>query len=135
VTSPLSAVPVERRRRAARSATVLAFVMLAVFAVAWLRPAPAVVRLFATVALFGAVFLGLIAWGLLRSVRLDAAEARLDAAVIGTLADSGAAGDCGHDHDPTKMHVTDAAPACSAGPDCDHSCADCVLARSRARES
>ena len=109
--------------------------MLAVFAVAWLRPAPVVVRLFATVALFGAVFLGLIVWGLLRSVRLDAAEARLDAAVIGTLADSGAGGDCGHDHDPTEMHVTDAAPLCGAGPDCDHSCADCVLARSRQREA
>ncbi len=55
--------------------------------------------------------------------------------MIGTLADSGAAGDCGHDHDPTEMHVTDAAPLCGAGPDCDHSCADCVLARGRAREA
>jgi hypothetical protein len=128
-------VPAERRRRAARSAGLLAFVMLAVFVVVWLRPAPVVIRLFATVALLGAVFLGLVAWGLLRSLRLDAREAQLDAAVMDTLADAGAAIDCGHEHDPTEMHVTDAEPACGAGPACDHTCAECVLARSPNRES
>jgi hypothetical protein len=74
----------------------LAFVMLAVFVVVWLRPAPVVIRLFATVALLGAVFLGLVAWGLLRSLRLDAREAQLDAAVRDALVDAGGAIDCGH---------------------------------------
>jgi hypothetical protein len=113
----------------------LAFVMLAVFVVVWLRPAPVVIRLFATVALLGAVFLGLVAWGLLRSLRLDAREAQLDAAVRDALADAGGAIDCGHEHDPTEMHVTDAEPSCRAGPACDHTCAECVLARSPNRES
>jgi hypothetical protein len=134
VTSPLSAVPASRRRRAARSAGLLAFVLLAVFLVVWLRPAPVVFRLFATLALLGAIFLGLITWALLRSLRLDTREARLDAAVMDALADAGGP-DCGHDHDPTEMHVTDAEPSCGAGAACDHTCAECVLARSRERES
>jgi hypothetical protein len=135
VTTPLSAVPAERRRRAARLAGFLALIMVAVFVVAWLRPAPAVIRLFATMALLGAVLLGLMAYGLLRSLRLDAHQARLDAAVRGALADADAACDCGHDHDPTEMHVTDGAPACGRGATCDHSCAECVLARSADRDS
>jgi hypothetical protein len=70
-----------------------------------------------------------------RSLRLDAREARLDAAVIETLADARSGSGCGHDHDPTEMHVADTESACGAGPDCDHSCADCVLARGREREA
>ena len=131
----MSAVPAERRRRAARSAGLLAFIMLAVFVVVWLRPAPVVIRLFGTMALIGAIFLGLIAWGLLRSLRLDAREAQLDAAVMDALAGAGGGVGCGHDHDPTEMHVTDAEPTCGAGPACDHTCAECVLARSRHHES
>jgi hypothetical protein len=113
----------------------LAFVMLAVFVVVWLRPAPVVIRLFGTLALVGAIFLGLITWGLLRSLRLDAREAQLDAAVMDALTGAGDAVGCGHDHDPTEMRVTDAEPTCGAGPACDHTCPDCVLARSRDRES
>ena len=109
--------------------------MLAVFVVVWLRPAPVVFRRFATLAVLGAIFLGLIAWGLLRSLRQDAREAQLDVAVMDALADTGRAIDCGHDHDPTEMHVTDAEPTCGAGPACDHTCAECVLARSRHHES
>lgn len=112
----------------------LALVLLGVFVVVWLRPAPVVFRLFATLALLGAIFLGLITWGLLRSLRLDAREAQLDAAVMDALADAGGH-NCGHDHDPTELHVTDAEPACGAGSACDHTCAECVLARSRDRES
>jgi thiol:disulfide interchange protein len=112
----------------------LAFVMLAVCVVVWLRPAPVVIRLFGTLALVGAIFVGLITWGLLRSLRLDAREVQVDAAVMDALA-AGAPIDCGHEHDPTEMHVTDAEPACSAGPACDHTCAECVLARSPNRES
>jgi len=131
----LSAVPAHRRRRAARSAGLLAFVMLAVCIVVWLRPAPVVIRLFGTLALVGAIFLGLITWGLLRSLRLDAREAQLDAAVMDALADAGGAVGCGHDHDPAEVHVTDAGATCDAGPACDHTCAECVLARSRDRGS
>ena len=109
--------------------------MLAVFVVVWLRPAPAVIRLFGTLALAGAILLGLMAWGLLRSLRLDAREAQLDAAVMDALAGAGGDVGCGHDHDPTEMHVTDAEPICGAGAACDHTCAECVLARSRHHES
>jgi hypothetical protein len=128
----LSSVPADRRQRAARSAALLAVVMVAVFAVAWLRPAPGVVRLFATVALLGAVLLGLISWGLRTSVRQDADAARLDATLAEAAAGAGCS--CGHDHDPDELHVTDAGPACGNGPACDHSCAECVLTRQAERD-
>jgi hypothetical protein len=129
MSSALSSVPYARRKRAAQSAALLAVIMVAVFAVSWARPAPGFVRLVTSVALLGAIVLGLMSWGLLRSMRLDQAEARLDAAVAREVAHAGAGLDCGHEHDADELHVTDTDPACEAGDACDHSCAACVLGR------
>jgi hypothetical protein len=107
MSSSLSGVPIERRRRAAWAAGLLAAVMTIVFVLAWVRPAPGVVRLLATVALLGAVVLGLMTWGVVRSIRLDRADAALDTAIASTGA---TICHCGRDHDPDEMHVTDAAP-------------------------
>lgn len=131
MSSALSSVPYARRKRAAQSAALLAVIMVAVFAVSWMRPAPGFVRLVTTVALLGAIVLGLMSWGLLRSMQLDQAEARLDAAAARELSRSGGF-DCGHDHDADELHVTDADPTCERGAACDHSCAACVLGRGRA---
>jgi hypothetical protein len=125
MSSALSTVPIDRRRRAARSALLLAAVMAVVFVVAWVRPAPGVVRLFASVALVGALMLGLMSWGLVRSIRLDTADRTVAAAIDDTAATMC---DCGREHDPDELPVNDA--RCERGASCDHSCAACVLARS-----
>jgi hypothetical protein len=123
MSSSLSVVPLERRRRAAWAAGLLAAVMLIVFVLAWVRPAPGVVRLFGALALAGAVLLGLMTWGVVRSIRLDRADAALDAAIASTGAVKCG---CGRDHDHDELHLTDA--TCERGASCDHSCAACVLA-------
>ncbi len=94
--------------------------MAAVFVVAWVRPAPGVVRLFASVALVGALMLGLMGWGLVRSIQLDTADQAVGAAIDETGATMC---DCGWEHDPDELQVTDA--VCERGALCDHSCATC----------
>jgi hypothetical protein len=122
--SPLSSVPLERRRRAAATAGLLATLLAAVGIAPWVSSAPGVLRIFSAVALVGAGALALVAWGLLSSVRADVAEAMLDAAAAATIADAGGF-DCGHDHDPDEMHVTD----CPSEGACAHDCASCLSAR------
>jgi hypothetical protein len=107
MSSALANVPISRRRRAARSAALLAAVMVAVVIVAWARPAPGIIRIFAVLALAGAVMLGLMAWGLLRSVRVDEAEVAVDADVAQS-AGTCCGGGCGCEHDATELRVTDA---------------------------
>jgi hypothetical protein len=126
MSSPLSAVPLERRRRAAWLAASLAASMVVIFVLAWVRPAPGVIRLFAAVALVGAGMLGLMTWGVVRSMRSDQVHAAVDAAIVATGA---VTCDCGHEHDPDELHVTDAACA-PEGASCDHSCATCLHAAS-----
>jgi hypothetical protein len=121
--SSLSSVPLERRRRAAATAGLLATLVVAVGIVPWVGSASGVLRVFSGVALVGAVALALVGWGLLSSVRADVAEAMIDAAAAATIADAGGF-DCGHDHDPDEMHVTD----CPGGGACTHDCAACLLA-------
>jgi hypothetical protein len=88
---------------------------------------------FAALAFVLATGLGVVAWGMHRSVQVDQAELALDTAVQETLARSGRRGglcDCGHDHDPNELHVTDA--ECShdgTGTECAHNCEFCLLAR------
>jgi uncharacterized membrane protein len=106
MSSSLAGVPISRRRRAASSAAVLGAVLLAVFVVAWARPAPGLIRIFAVLALVGAVMLGLMAWGLLRSVRLDEAEVTLNTAIAESVGAQCAGCEC--EHDVCELRVTDA---------------------------
>lgn len=86
----------------------------------------------AVVAFVVGAALALMAWGLVASVRRDAAERRIDAAVAAALAASGTSIGCGHDHDPDEVHVTDETCAHDgAGIECSHSCETCVLAAQR----
>ncbi|HEY3716942.1 MAG TPA: hypothetical protein VGL39_20635 [Jatrophihabitantaceae bacterium] len=122
--SQLSYLPVERRRRAAATVGLIATLLVAIGIVSWAGSAPSTIRVFSTIALVAAVLLGLVAWGLLTSVRADLAESRVDAAIASAVASSGAGCGCGHEHDPDEMHVTD---ACPSGDACAHDCAICLL--------
>jgi len=92
---------------------------------------------FSAVAIVIAVLLGLIAWGIVRTVRIDLAEQKLDAAIEATLAgrpEFASLCSCGHDHDPSELHVTDEPEACAhdgGGAACAHDCSTCVLAALR----
>jgi NhaP-type Na+/H+ or K+/H+ antiporter len=80
----------------------------------------------------GAV-LGLLAWGLLRTISIDVASELLDRELEHAVAASGAnMCGCGHEHDPDELHVTDACAHDGAGAACSHDCATCVLAGLRA---
>lgn len=94
-----------------------AALLVAIGVVPWAGPAPAALRVLSTVALAVAVGLGLIAWGLLTSIRADQEESRVDAAIAAAVADFG----CGHDHDPDELHVCP-----SASGACTHDCATCL---------
>jgi hypothetical protein len=137
VSSQLSRVPIPLRRRLAATLVLFAALFLAVGAVAATGNGTAGASVFAAVALTVAVLLGLIAWGVHRSVRLDQDGARLDAAVDDVLAPHGgraALCGCGVEHDPSELHIVDAEPeehVCShdgAGVACAHECDTCVLA-------
>ena len=155
-------MPPERRRRAARLCLPVALVLIAVGVVSWSAPAPATVRALASVVGAGGLLLGAIALGLLRSLAADrrdaadaAAERTLDAVLVEASGGAGCA--CGHEHDPTELHITDAhdqpadstwsgepttAGSTTAGStragstaacaidadDCRHDCASCMLA-------
>ena len=118
--SQLSSVPVERRRHAAATVGLIATLLVAVGIVPWAAPAPGSLRVFSTVALAAALLLGLVAWGLLSSIRADELESRVDAQIAAAVADFG----CGHDHDPDELHVAD---ACPSNETCLHDCATCLL--------
>jgi hypothetical protein len=137
VSSQLSRVPVSRRRRLAATLLLFSALFLAIGAVAVTGGATTAAPVFATVALAVAVLLGLIAWGVHRSIRIDEVEAQLDAAVEDVLAAHGGHASlcgCGVEHDPSELHVVDAEPdphACShdgTGVACAHECETCVLA-------
>ena len=129
----LSAVPAARRRRAVLALTLMAGLFVAIGILPWTAPAPTGVRASAVAALIAGILIALIAWGLARSVRLDArhaAEARLDS----VLAAAGGGCDCGHDHGAEGHDVTVVAPDCAGngeGTECAHSCDACVLSQLR----
>jgi hypothetical protein len=146
MTSPLSGIPIEKRRHAAATVGLFAALFVAIGAVAATGRTSAAAPVFSVLALVLALVLGMIAWGITRSVRIDLAEARLDAAIEATLADRPeyqTLCNCGHDHDPTVLHVVDdddaEAPAhddaahddaCAHDGDgalCAHDCSTCVL--------
>lgn len=143
VNSSLSGVPIAARRRLAATLGLFAVLFVAVGAVAATGRGTAAAPAFSAVAIVVAVLLALIAWGVQRSIRLDLAEQRLDAAIEQAVAARGGdviACGCGHDHDPSELHVTDAeAPhehgaSCAhdgSGAACGHDCETCVLAALR----
>lgn len=131
--SPLSGIPIERRRLLAATLGLFAVLFVAVGVVATTGTTPGVVRVFSAVALSVAVLLGAAAWGVTHSVQIDLREQRLDKAIEDAMTerggpDPGACG-CGHDHDADELQVSDEPCAHDGtGTDCTHSCDTCVLA-------
>jgi len=135
----LANIAIERRRRFAATLGLFAALFVAVGVVA--ATTPGAVRIFSAIALTVATLLGLMAWGVTHSVKLDQAEQRLDRTIDRAITEAiaargGSAGDlacgCGHDHDPDEMHVS--GESCShdgTGVECTHSCDTCVLAALR----
>lgn len=142
MSSALSAVPRGKRRQLGAVLALFAALFLGVGAVALVGEGGAAVTALAAVAILVSVVLALTAWGLLRSIRLedrqDAAaqlDASIDAAITEALAAQGYGSmcSCGHEHDPTELHVTDAQPCArdATGEACAHDCESCVLAAMR----
>lgn len=141
MSSSLSGIAVAKRRQLAATLGLFAMLFIAVGAVAATGADNGVVKAFVVVSLLIALLLGLMAWGVLHSVRVDLAERDLDAAIEAAVAAHGTSlCDCGHEHDPDELHFTDGEgqhltgsnrPACAhdgAGVDCAHSCDTCVFA-------
>jgi hypothetical protein len=133
VSSTLSGIATEKRRQLAATLGLFAMLFIAIGAVAATGASTGVVKAFVALALAVALLLCLVAWGVLRSVRLDVAEQRLDAAIAEAVSARarGSLCDCGHEHDPTAMHYVDECAHDGAGTDCNHSCETCVLAALR----
>jgi hypothetical protein len=143
VTSSLSGIAVAKRRQFAATLGLFAMLFIAVGAVAATGATTAAIKAFVVVALLVAVLLGLLAWGVLRSVQLDVADRRLDAVIEAAVRSGGRSMcDCGVEHDPDEMHFVDGQGqhvsgksfGCAhdgRGTDCTHSCETCVLAALR----
>jgi hypothetical protein len=101
--------------------------------VAATRATSGAVLVFVAVALVLALLLALLSWGFAFSIKVDAAEASVDEAIGRVLAERPASlCSCGHEHDPTELHVTDArCPHDGTGTDCSHDCETCLLAALR----
>jgi hypothetical protein len=127
VKSALFAVPIERRRHLAATLGLFAALFVAVGAVATTGQ-DSVVLAFAGIAFLAALLLGLAAWGVAHSIKIDTAARRLDDAVGAVMARGGQVCGCGHEHDPSEMHVTDR-PACGAptNAECEHNCEVCTV--------
>jgi hypothetical protein len=136
--SRLAGIPVERRQLLAATLGLFAVLFVAVGVVASTGTTPPVVRVFSAIALIVAVVLGVTAWGITHSVKIDLRERRLDEAIETAMAETATArGEtsacgCGHDHDPDELHVTgDACAHDGTGTDCTHNCESCLLAAMR----
>lgn len=132
MSSPLSTIPVEKRRQLAATLGLFAVLCVAMGVVATTGRAQTIIRIFSAVMLIVAALLGLAAWGVVRSIQADLAEQRLDAAVAASGGEALSC-DCGHDHDVSETTVTDR-NICGhdgAGTECAHDCNSCVLASMR----
>jgi hypothetical protein len=131
VSSSLSRVPIPKRRQLAATLGLFAVLFVAVAAVTATEPPTPALSAFLVIALVTALILALMGWGVVTSVKRDLAEQQLDEAieqVVGTRSLC----TCGHEHDPTELHVTD--DPCSrdgTGQDCTHTCETCVLSALR----
>lgn len=124
VSSVLAAIPIERRRRAAATLGLFSVLFLTMGVVAMTGSTPNLERVFSGIALAVAVLLGLVAWGVSRSVALDVAELRLDAAIDAAISEVTARADA------VAPHARHATPECGhdgSGTGCSHSCDTCVL--------
>lgn len=131
MSSPLSTIEIEKRRQVAATLGLFAMLFIAIGAVAATGASTAIIKGFVAVALVVALVLGLLAWGVLHSIRLDLAERRLDAALAAAVTASGSTVcGCGVDHDPDELHVANCRHD-GSGTDCSHSCDTCVLAAMR----
>jgi hypothetical protein len=142
VTAPLFAVPGAKRRQLAVVFAVFAVLFCAVGVVALVGRGSAAVDVFAAVAVAVGLVLGSAAFGLVHSLRIDARreaaaqlDASIDAAITEALAKQGYGSlcSCGHEHDPTELHVVDAEPCAhdGSGAACERTCETCVLAAMR----
>jgi pyrimidine deaminase RibD-like protein len=133
VSSRLSHVPVAGRRRFAATLCLFAALFLAIGVVAATGGSSAAAPAFSVLAFVVAALLALMGWGVVRTIAIDRAEHDVDAAIETALAPRGGRAslcDCGHEHDPTELHLTDPEP-CShdgTGAACEHDCESCVLA-------
>ena len=139
--SQLAQVPIDARRKMAVAVGLFAVLFVVIGSVAATGAGHAAALVFSVIAFVIAVVLGLVAWGLVRTIKIDRAEQRLDAAIEATVqSHSGYQSmcDCGHEHDPNELHVTDEhshSDACShdgSGDACAHNCETCVLSALRA---
>jgi uncharacterized low-complexity protein len=138
VNSPLAGIPIERRRRFAATLGLFAVLFVAVGVVATTGSSiPGIVRVFSAIALATAALLGVMAWGVAHSVKIDLAEQRLNRSIEEAIAARGGADGelacgCGHDHDADEMHVSrEPCAHDGTGTDCTHNCDTCVLAALR----
>ena len=138
--SKLSGIPIAKRRHAAATLGLFATLFVAVGAVAATGSGRAAAPAFTAVALVIAVLLGMIAWGIMRTISEDLNEERLDAMILAAISgrpEFATLCSCGHDHDPSELHITDEDPADEAcahdggGAACAHDCSTCVLAALR----
>jgi hypothetical protein len=95
----------------------------------WVRDTGVAVRVVGVIVLIAAAALGLIAWGLLNSVRIDRISDELDAEIAQQIAHHDATCGCGQDHDMAEMTTLCAHDG--AGADCAHDCDTCALAALR----
>jgi hypothetical protein len=132
VNSRLSVVPIGARRGLAATLGLFTVLFVAIGAVAATGAGAEAAPAFSAVAFLIAVVLALLAWGMHHSVKLDLAERRLDQAIMDTIAARGGSlCDCGHEHDPDELHVTDACAHDGSGAECAHDCETCVLSAMR----
>jgi hypothetical protein len=132
VTSQLSGIPTDKRRQLAATLGLFAMLFFAVGAVALTVATTVGMKVFVGLAFVVAAVLGLIAWGVITSIKNDLAEQRLDDAIADAMAArNGQPCGCGHDHDVTEMHVQESCAHDGNGDACAHDCDTCVLAALR----
>jgi hypothetical protein len=141
VTSPLSDIEIDKRRQVAATLGLFATLFIAIGAVAATGATTALIKGFVIAALVLAALLGLMAWGVLHSIKLDLDDQELDAAIEQAVRASGQSMcGCGHEHDPDELHFVDGegqhltGVKCAhdgSGVECSHSCETCVLAAMR----
>ena len=131
VSSPLAHVPIASRRKMASTVVLFAVLLLVIGVVALTGNGSGGATVLGVLALVIGATLALIAWGTVRSVRLDRAERELDATLEAAVAAHGMSCGCGQEHDPAELHITDECEHDGAGATCSHDCDSCALAALR----